>query len=121
MTQWTTYTRIVGDVIAATRISRGMSQAKLASETKLSNATVSRLERGLQPVSVEQLIDIGAALKVTPSQILSEADRLTDRLLESGVNVYRYRPEKPIPAGFLAFGAGALVAAAALLARKEEE
>ena len=121
MTQWITYTRIVGDVIAATRISQSKSQAQLASRTNLSNATLSRLERGLQPVSVEQLIDIGGALGVTPSQIMAEADRLTERLFESGVDIHKYRPDKPIPTGFLAFGAGALVAAAALLSRKEEE
>ncbi len=121
MNQWTSYTHIVGDVIAATRISRGMSQAALAKNTHVSNATLSRLERGLQPVSVEQLIDIGKELGVTPSAILAEADRLADRLVLSGVTIYHYRPAKPIPTGFLAFGAGALVAAAALLSRKDEE
>ncbi len=51
-----------------------ISQAELGRRVGLDQSGISRLERGERPITVEMLKMLAAALGVSPSQLLDEAD-----------------------------------------------
>ena len=63
---------IVGRRIAARRERRGLTQEMLASSMtpRLTRASISNIENGLQRVMLAQLVDIADALGTTPGSLL---------------------------------------------------
>ena len=58
--------RSLGLGVAAARRRRGWTQAQLGTRTGMSQSAVSRLERGVSPLEVEDLVLVSRALGLTP-------------------------------------------------------
>lgn len=58
--------QVIGQAIAAARGRRGWTQAQLAASTGHSQPGISRLERGVAPLEVEDVIRVPRALGLTP-------------------------------------------------------
>jgi transcriptional regulator with XRE-family HTH domain len=56
--------RLLGEVVRATRKEAGFSQEKLAERADLSTVFISRIERGVESPSVDNLLKIAKALGV---------------------------------------------------------
>ena len=56
--------RLLGEAIRATRKKAGFSQEKLAEKADLSTVFISRIERGVESPSVDNLVKIAKALRV---------------------------------------------------------
>lgn len=59
--------------IKAIREKKGMSQADLAYEVGVDQATICRIEKGHQRIYVDTLLAIAEALKVRPAKLLPRA------------------------------------------------
>ncbi|MBN1944778.1 MAG: helix-turn-helix transcriptional regulator [Bradymonadales bacterium] len=118
--QWTTYSAIVGSVLARYRANLGIGQVELSQNLSISQATWSRIERGAAPITLEQLSEVAHYLGVHPHQVVQEADIIVEQLRRRGVEVYHRRPEQPVGPGLILLGAGALAGLVALLAKGEE-
>ena len=115
--QWTTYPAILGSVLARHRIERGLGQVELVENLPVTQSTWSRIERGVAPITAEQLSEVAELFGLHPHQLLYEADSIAGHLRQHGVIVYHRRPADPNRSGLIAFGAGALAGLAlALLA-----
>lgn len=66
------YTR-VGAVIRAKREALGWSQAKLGERIGVGRTSITMIERGAQGLMVHQLVQLAAALRTNPSELLAEA------------------------------------------------
>lgn len=62
----------LGEQIRRRRERRGLSQAQLAERVGISRTTVTMIEGGGQSMSVQQLLEIAAALRIDPGNILNE-------------------------------------------------
>lgn len=56
--------RLLGEAVRATRKKAGFSQEKLADKADLSTVFISRIERGVESPSVDNLLKIAKALGV---------------------------------------------------------
>lgn len=56
--------RLLGEAVRTTRKEAGFSQEKLAEKAGLSTVFISRIERGVESPSVDNLVKIAKALKV---------------------------------------------------------
>jgi len=61
------------------RIDQALSQEKLAELAQLDRSYISEIERGLKSASIVTLFRLSAALRISPSQLLKEAERRIDR------------------------------------------
>lgn len=111
-TKVASYGSIVGSVIANYRKNKGIGQAEISSNSNLSQATWSRIERGTTAVNVSQLSEISALLNISPSQIISEADMMVEELINRGIEVTHYTQKDNDTMFFL--GATALIGLAAI-------
>jgi transcriptional regulator with XRE-family HTH domain len=69
--------RAFGQALRAARLARGLSQEQLAEGAELDRTTPSLYERGLRTPTLTVLIDIGRALDIEPTQLVSATiDRL---------------------------------------------
>ena len=118
--QWTTYSAIVGSVLARHRAELGLDQRAFAARLSISQATWSRIERGLSSITAAQLSEVSDSLDLHPNEIVAEADYITQQLITNGVRVYHYRPEKPAGPALALAGAGALALAMALLKKGDK-
>jgi transcriptional regulator with XRE-family HTH domain len=66
---------ILGQVVRKRRIAAKLSQEELAHQARLHRTYISLLERGHRNPSVDTLGSIAAALGLTASQLLAEAER----------------------------------------------
>jgi transcriptional regulator with XRE-family HTH domain len=64
----------VGQAVRFVRRSRGLSQTELATRTKMSRNTISRIECGQQHTLLLRIREIGAALQVPPAAIVQAAE-----------------------------------------------
>ena len=64
--------RAFGQALKAARLAKGLSQEQLAEEAELDRTTPSLYERGLRTPTLGVLIDIGRALKMAPTQLVSD-------------------------------------------------
>lgn len=115
----TTYTAIVGQVLARKRADRGLEQAVLAKSLGVGQSTWSRVENGAVALTVEQLRAVAAPLAISPDEVLREADHYESLLTSSGVKVIPQSEARRNEA-VMAFLAGAALGAllVALLSRK---
>ncbi len=67
--------RALGDELRAWRLKRGFSQEELAGKAHLHRNYIGLLERGQRNVSLLVLQEIAANLKVSITQLISEAER----------------------------------------------
>lgn len=67
--------RQFGDRLRQLRVECGMSQVDLADAADLARPTVSKIERGLQDVTVVVLRRLARALGVEPAELLKAPDR----------------------------------------------
>ncbi|MBB6522290.1 helix-turn-helix domain-containing protein [Pseudoteredinibacter isoporae] len=74
MSQVVTYNGIVGYQIEKLRDQRGYDQATLARKAGLSQPVLSRLEKGVASITMDQLFMLANALNVSPSEIIKEAE-----------------------------------------------
>ncbi|MDM0053820.1 helix-turn-helix domain-containing protein [Variovorax sp. J22R115] len=54
-----------------------LSQVELAEKAKLSSSYVSRVERGLTPPALDTICALADALRVRPSALMREAERMS--------------------------------------------
>ena len=66
----------LGALIRAQRVTAGLSLRELAERTKVSNAYLSQIERGLHEPSISVLTAIAAALDVSLETLLTQAGLL---------------------------------------------
>jgi transcriptional regulator with XRE-family HTH domain len=64
--------RAFGRALRAARLAKGLSQEELADEAELDRTTPSLYERGLRTPTLTVLIDIGRALDMEPTQLVSD-------------------------------------------------
>jgi transcriptional regulator with XRE-family HTH domain len=63
---------LLGQRIRALRISLGLSQEGLADLTRLHRTYVGGIERGERNISLENIVRVAKALRVTPSDLLKD-------------------------------------------------
>ena len=111
----TTYSAIVGQVLANLRQERDVKQGELAAAVNIGQSTWSRIEKGEVAISIDQLARAAAALGINPSDILLWADQVVASFTEEKHGtVLTDKPaeikKNGIGAGTLLLGAGALAA-----------
>jgi len=67
--------RALGDELRAWRLKRGFSQEELAGKAHLHRNYIGMLERGQRNVTLLVLQEIAVNLKVTITELISEAER----------------------------------------------
>jgi transcriptional regulator with XRE-family HTH domain len=67
--------RAFGQALRAARLAKGLSQEQLAEGAELDRTTPSLYERGLRTPTLTVLIEIGRALGVDPTQLVSATIR----------------------------------------------
>ena len=63
--------RLLGEAVRAARKETGFSQEKLAEKANLSTVFISRIERGVESPSVDNLLKIAQALGVRVSDLVA--------------------------------------------------
>jgi transcriptional regulator with XRE-family HTH domain len=66
--------RIFGQTLRAERVARNLTQQELAFEAGLSLTYVGEIERGQRMVSVDTLLRVATALKMTGADLLAKAE-----------------------------------------------
>lgn len=87
MNQQTSFSAVLGVVIANHRKLKRLDQAPFAAQMGLSQASYSRLESGRAVFSIEHLYKVAEILGVPPQQLLSEVDRAKASLRSENVQV----------------------------------
>ncbi len=64
--------RLLGEAIRGTRKEAGLSQEKLAEKADLSTVFISRIERGKESPSVDNLVKIAKALRVRVKDLVGQ-------------------------------------------------
>ena len=64
-----------GDALREVRTERGLSQEKLALESKYHRTYIGMLERGLQNPTLRTIVRLAEILEVPPSEIVSRFER----------------------------------------------
>ncbi|MFP5211762.1 MAG: helix-turn-helix domain-containing protein [Acidobacteriota bacterium] len=83
----TTFSALVGWVIANERARLGLTQAALASKMELPQSSWSRLESGQTLLTVDQLDRVAHHLQITAHEIMNRAEQLRATLTNQGVQV----------------------------------
>lgn len=68
--------RLVGENVRQLRISRGMTQERLAEVSGFSQQYISDLERGRRNPTVVSLFDLAQALETTPAELVTQGSHL---------------------------------------------
>lgn len=87
ITTETTFRAVLGAILANRRIALGLKQEEVAKAAGLSTPTWSRIERGENPLTTEQLRRVGIALKVSPSALIKLEEEAVKELEERGTVV----------------------------------
>jgi len=74
---------IFGQVLRKHRTTIGISQEHLALECGLDRTFISALERGLRQPSLKSLFKIAKIIKISPSQIVAEVEKLSEEKSEN--------------------------------------
>lgn len=68
---------VIGKRIRQARESKGLTQEQLAEKLDVSNAYISKIERGRTPINLDRLSELCIMLEETPEYILSGANNGT--------------------------------------------
>ncbi len=107
MPNFTTYSSIVGQVLAQYRKNRGLEQSDMAEKTGITQSTWSRIERGESTLTLEQLNQIANGLGISPEKIMRDITRAQETIIKEGIEIERKSTSKKL-------NAGAMIAAVAL-------
>lgn len=102
------YTALLGRILQYHREHAGFQQADVAASIGIMQPAYSRIEKGDTSITVVQLRAVGKVLNVPPWQLLTEAERWTEKLRKQGVTVTN---EKEVPKAALVVGLAILAAA----------
>lgn len=69
--------RLVGENVRQLRISRGVTQERLAEVSGFSQQYISDLERGRRNPTVVSLFDLAQALETTPARLVTQSSGQT--------------------------------------------
>ncbi len=114
----TTYSAILGRILAQERKKAGMDQAKIAGKTGINRSTWSRMENGEVTPDALQLNKIANALGTTPEKFITEANDAQKHLERKKISVrmVNERPDKSsnkVGAFLIGAALGALITALA--------
>jgi transcriptional regulator with XRE-family HTH domain len=88
------FRRLLGDVLRAARMRRGMTLREVSAEARVSLGYISEIERGQKEASSELLASLCAALDMPLSSVLHEVADLV--ALEESLTAETVTPE-PVP------------------------
>lgn len=83
----TTYRAVLGAILANRRTALGLKQEDVAKAAGLSTPTWSRIEKGENPLTTEQLRRVGSVLKVSASALIRLEEDAVKELEERGTAV----------------------------------
>lgn len=72
--------RLVGENVRQLRISRAMTQERLAEVSGFSQQYISDMERGLRNPTVVSLFNLAEALETTPAELVTQRSEQNDQL-----------------------------------------
>ncbi|MBC7953644.1 MAG: helix-turn-helix transcriptional regulator [Rhodospirillaceae bacterium] len=81
------YPALVGKVLTKRREGRGWDQAKMSQLVGLSRSTWSRIENGESALTMDQLAKAAEVLGVAPHEILADADKAQELIVDGGLKV----------------------------------
>jgi transcriptional regulator with XRE-family HTH domain len=115
-----TYPAIVGGVLTQLRNQKSFRQDELAQAMGITQATLSRIEKGQSGITVEHLRRAADKLNITPSVILTYADQTELNMSMQGISVTATRDDDNLNKTLVLIGAAALLAiiAAAIISYK---
>lgn len=70
------YTQLVAGVLRDAKERSGLSFSGIADRTEIARATIVRVLRGERPITVFYLHELARVFELSPSDVLTEADRL---------------------------------------------
>ncbi|WP_028561483.1 helix-turn-helix domain-containing protein [Paenibacillus pinihumi] len=76
---------LIGKRIRKARENKGLTQEKLAEQLDVSNAYISKIERGRTPVNLERLSEICVVLEETPEYILGGTNSAANDFLRNEI------------------------------------
>lgn len=82
-----TYPAVVGQVLAKHRKSRSITQQQIAQKIGVGQTAWSKIEKGIVPITVEQLALVAAVLGTTPGELLGQADAVVTEANRRGFRV----------------------------------
>ena len=115
-TEQTSYSAVLGVVLATLRKQRQIEQGPMATRMGLSQASYSRLESGKSAFSVDQMYQAAAALEVSAAEIIASLENTVANLRANGIEVVSQvrgntKQAKQGPSELGTFIAGAALAA----------
>ncbi len=72
---------LIGKRIRKARENKGLTQEKLAEQLDVSNAYISKIERGRTPVNLDRLSELCVVLEETPEYILGGTNKASNDFL----------------------------------------
>ncbi len=112
--QTTTYSAVLGAVLASHRQIKGLEQGEMAERMGLSQPSYSRLETGASTFSVDQMYQAARALGVSGEEISSTLNNYIANLRANGTDVVPMPRGHKAKAGQDGVDVGAMVFGAAL-------
>lgn len=108
----TTYSAVLGSIVANSRKAQGKEQADIATILGITQASYSRLESGKSSMTTDQIFLVSNALGMRPSELLLQVENSVQALESSGYKVIpQLRGSQGADAGKVVVGAalGALL------------
>ncbi|GIU35988.1 helix-turn-helix domain-containing protein [Shewanella schlegeliana] len=87
MDNLTTYSAVLGSIIASRRKALIKEQAEIAAQLGISQASYSRLESGKSSMSTDQIFLTCNALQISPSELFMHVEKSIDSLKSNGYRV----------------------------------
>jgi transcriptional regulator with XRE-family HTH domain len=78
---------VIGQRIRKSREEKGLTQETLAERLDVSNAYISKIERGKTPINLDRLSELCMVLEETTEYILNGADRSSDEYLRNEIMI----------------------------------
>ncbi|MGN7456105.1 helix-turn-helix domain-containing protein [Paenibacillus pasadenensis] len=76
---------VIGKRIRRAREEKGLTQEALAEQLDVSNAYISKIERGRTPINLDRLSELCVVLEETPEYLLSGANRSSQDFLRGEI------------------------------------
>lgn len=87
----------LGDRVRALREQRGLSQAQLAEMVSTHPQSLSQVERGIRSLTLQQVVKLSRALKVSTDEILGEPGRSPEGVVGDRKLLRRVRRIQELP------------------------
>ena len=116
--QTTTYSAVLGVILASLRKEFGKEQNDIAQKMGLSQASYSRLESGKATFSVDQMYQASLALGVPDFDLMSRMNNMVGQLRRNGVEVQPHIRANATEVDEMLLGAALAALLIGLLSRK---